>query len=334
MDNQLQGNQLQNNQLRKMGNSDLWLSPLGLGAWQFSGGKGFGSKFWKGINQEQVTEIIKISLAEGINWIDTAEAYGHGTSEQMIAQSLDTLKRQDPTFTDPYLADKWWPLARKATSIGHTISISRANLGNRIITLYQIHHPTSRSSLQKQLKEMAKLVGNNDIRYVGVSNFSAKQMRKTQAILEELGLVLVSNQVRYNLFDRRIETNGILNTAKELGIAIIAYSPLHQGLLTGKFHKEPERIKQLFWLKRIQYGFTKKNLERTKPLINTLETIANQHQATAAQVALAWLITAHGKTVFAIPGASSPAHVKGNIQAMQLQLTEQEIHQLRTASEL
>jgi aryl-alcohol dehydrogenase-like predicted oxidoreductase len=322
------------NRLRRLGNSELWLSPLGLGAWQFSGGQGIGSKFWKGLSQAQVTKIIEISLAGGINWIDTAEAYGHGMSEQMIARSLDSIEENSKNneYTAPYLANKWWPLGRKASSITRTISIRRAMLGERIITLYQIHHPTSISSLQSQMEKMTKLVENKDIRYVGVSNFSAKQMRKAHTILNNLGLTLVSNQVRYNLFDRSIETNGILDTAKELGIAIIAYSPLHQGLLTGKFHKEPERIKQLFWLKRVQYGFTKKNLEKTEPLIKTIEKIAIQHNATLAQIALAWLITANGETVFAIPGASNQKQVEGNLKAMQLCLSDKEITLLSKAS--
>lgn len=315
------------NELRRLGQSELWLSPLGLGSWQFSGGQGFGSRFWKGLNQKQVSEIIEVSISGGINWIDTAEAYGHGVSEKMIAKGLDNIDKNNK-YPSIYLADKWWPAGRTAASLTKTISIRRENLGGRIIDLYQIHHPTSVSSLKSQMKKMRNLFQNKDIRYIGVSNFSAKQMRKAHTILKELGLVLVSNQVRYNLFDRSIEKNGVLDTAKELGIAIIAYSPLHQGLLTGKFHDNPERIKSLFWLKKIQYGFTKKNLEKTIPLINELRKIANTHNASIAQIALAWLIRANNNTVFAIPGASSKKQVEDNLKAMKIILSKEEINRL------
>ncbi|MGG5371726.1 aldo/keto reductase [Enterococcus sp. AZ196] len=315
------------NNLRRLGNSELWLSPLGLGSWQFSGGRGFGSKFWRNLSQDQVSEIIRMSLSNGINWIDTAEAYGYGVSEQRISKCLEEINmNENEKCNNPILADKWWPLGRTAKSISKTISVRRKNLGGKIIDLYQIHHPTSLSTIEKQMAEMKLLVQNNHIRYVGVSNFSAKQMRRAHCILKKYGLSIVSNQVRYNLFDRSIEKNGVLDTAKELGISIIAYSPLHQGLLTGKFHDRPEAINQLFWLKRIQYGFTKKNLERTQPLIDELKRMGVEHNMSAAQIALAWLIRAHGETVFAIPGASNIEQVKGNIRAMNLYLTTEEIN--------
>ncbi|EBF5116993.1 aldo/keto reductase [Listeria innocua] len=316
--------------LRRLGQSNLWLSPLGLGTWQFSHRNGLGGKFWKEVNQEQVTQIIKTSLQGGMNWIDTAEAYGHGTSEQMIAKSLEEIDciHGEVNYATPYLADKWWPLGRRATSLSETISIRRSNLGGRKIDLYQIHHPTSISSLEKQMNEMIKLVDDQHIRYVGVSNFSAIQLRKAHNILQKAGVSLISNQVRYNLFDRRIEKNGVLDTAKELGIAIIAYSPLHQGLLTGKFHHEPEQLRNLYWLKKIQYNLTKKQLKRTFPLIKELENMAETHHVSAAQIALAWLICANKEVVFAIPGASSLTQIEGNIKAMQVELSSKEIQKL------
>lgn len=120
---------------------------------------------------------------------------------------------------------------------------------------------------------MYKLVKNGDIRYVGVSNFNAKQMRKANAYLKENDLVLASNQVSYNLFNRSIKNNGVLETSKELCAGIIAYSLLHQGLLTGKFNNNPELLSKMFWMRKAQYKINRETLKQTMPLINQLENI-------------------------------------------------------------
>lgn len=314
--------------LRRLGNSELYLSPLGLGAWQFSGGNGFGSRFWKKLSISTVQDIIRTSIKGGVNWIDTAEAYGNGASEQAIDTALSCIAEKEPTLSAPYLADKWWPLGRKASSLAKTIGVRRGFLGGRVIDLYQIHHPTSVSTLQKQIYMMKKLVTNGDIRYVGVSNFNAAQMCKTHTLLQQEGLQLVSNQVRYNLFDRSIEHNGILDAAKQLGISIIAYSPLHQGLLTGKYHQDPTQLQRLFWLRKAQYSLNEKTLQKTAPLIEQLQQLAQKYECSPAQVALNWLIHANSETVFAIPGASSSRHAQSNIGAMDFRLSTEEIQAL------
>ena len=121
---------------------------------------------------------------------------------------------------------------------------------------------------------MAKLAAAGKIQHVGVSNFSAKQMREADRVLREHGLRLASNQVKYSLLDRRIEQNGILETAKELGCAIIAYSPLEQGILSGKFHHDPALIKAISGPRKWSPAFQAKGLNRSKPLIDSLEQIA------------------------------------------------------------
>lgn len=317
---------------KRLGKSDLFLSPIGLGTWQFSRGNGFGSRFWGDISKQQIEDIILASINGGINWLDTAEAYGNGQSEQTISACLKSLADKQHISTDIWIADKWWPLMRSAASITKTISLRRTYLGGRVIDLYQIHHPTSISSLKRQMQEMAKLISSADIRYVGVSNFSAKQMRKAYNCLKEEGYDLVSNQVRYNLYDRTIEQNGILDMAKELGVSIIAYSPLHQGLLTGKFHNHPELLKNLFWLRKSQYSLTENTVKKTEELMAFLRNIAIKYNRTPAQISLNYLIHAHGNTVFAIPGASKMQHVEENISAMNFSLTSDEIEELSRVS--
>ncbi|MBO1305037.1 aldo/keto reductase [Enterococcus sp. 669A] len=296
---------------RKLGTTELALSPIGLGTWQFSGGNGLTSKFWNQVDFQTMKEILRISLENGVNWVDTAEAYGNGESERVIGRIIQELESEG--MTAPYIADKWWPLARTARSITTTIDQRLALLQKSTIDLYQIHHPTSFSSIEKQVEAMCELVYQHKISYVGVSNFSPKQMEKAHLYLQDAGAQLVSNQVCYNLVNRKIEQNGVLDTAKRLGISIIAYSPLQQGLLTGKFHEHPELMRQLFFLRKYQSGITEKKLQKTQPLIDLLKELGDQYDKTPAQIALNWLIHSHGETVFAIPGATKLHHVEQNI---------------------
>ena len=139
--------------------------------------------------------------------------------------------------------------------------------------------------------------------------------------------------MRYSLLDRSIEKNGVLDTAKELGITIIAYSPLEQGILTGKFHEDPIKLKSIGGFRRFMSSFREKSLERTRPLVEALKQVAAQHNASAAQVALAWVIRRHGQSVVAIPGASSVSQVESNAAAMELDLSEDEIERLAGVAE-
>ncbi|CAH1190948.1 Aldo-keto reductase IolS [Paenibacillus auburnensis] len=229
-------------ELRKLGQSDLEVSPLGLGCWQFSRGSGIVGKYWSNLEDADILEIVKASLEGGMNWVDTAEIYGGGKSEQALAYVLDQLKREGSIHATPLIATKWWPMLRTAGSITSTIDERIRCLGGRNIDLYQIHQPFSLSSIASEMKAMAGLVKAGKIRYVGVSNYSARQMTEAHRLLQQYGLSLVSNQVKYNLLHRNIDQNGTMAAAKELGISIIAYSPLQQGILTGRFHNDPAQI--------------------------------------------------------------------------------------------
>jgi aryl-alcohol dehydrogenase-like predicted oxidoreductase len=315
--------------LRPFGPTNLQLSPLGLGCWQFSNGTGLVGKFWPVLQSDMINEIVRTSYEGGINWFDTAEIYGNGQSEQLLARAL---REALPADSNTYIATKWWPLMRTASSIGKTIEERIRLLEGRTIHLHQVHQPFSLSSVSSEMKEMAKLAAAGKIQHIGVSNFSAKQMREADRVLREHGLRLASNQVKYSLLDRRIEQNGILDTAKELGIAIIAYSPLEQGILSGKFHHNPELVKAISGPRKFSTPFRAEGLRRSRPLIDTLELVASRHQATATQTALNWLIHAHGETVFAIPGASKIQHAEQNVKAMRFQLTADEIEEISKVS--
>ena len=175
------------------------------------------------------------------------------------------------------------------------------------------------------MNAMATLVKEDKIRSVGVSNFSVDQMLQAQTALEKHGLPLASNQVRFNLLDRNIEKQGVLSAAKDLGITVIAYSPLAQGLLTGKFHKESDLIKSLPFSRKREAG---RMLEKSRSLTVLLEEISSSYGCTPSEVALSWVINYAGDTVVAILGASKADHVVQNVNAMSLKLTDDEMRKL------
>jgi len=308
--------------LRSLGGSDLHVSAIGLGCWQFSKGKNLVGRFWPALPQETIAQVVKASVDAGITWFDTAEVYGGGESERALAHALTTLGIAPGTVT---VASKWWPLARTAASITATIDQRLRCLQPYPIDLYQIHQPFSLSSVSAQMKAMARLADAGNIRYVGVSNFDAKRMREAHRALAEQGLHLVSNQMKYSLLDRSIEHNGVLETAQELGISIIAYSPLEQGILTGRFHEPSNSPERLSRMRRMSGNYRPASLARSRPVIETLKEVAQSHEATVAQIALAWLVQAHGEAIVAIPGASSVRQVQSNAGAMQVELTASEM---------
>lgn len=311
---------------RRLGKTDIEITPLGLGSWQFHGGKGFGRFFWKSPPQEEVNKIIRTALDGGINWFDTAEAYGSGNSEKALATALGNAGKVD---SDVVIATKWSPMFRTARNIHRTISDRIRYLAPFSIDLYQVHFPSSFSSIEKQMDAMADLVREEKIRSVGVSNFSAEQMRQAHAALAKHGLPLASNQVRFNLLDRRVEKEGVLDAARELNMTVIAYSPLAQGLLTGKFHKDRALVKKLPLYRKRQ---ARRNIEKSLPLVTLLEEIAASYNCTPSVVALSWVINYLGDTIVAIAGASRAEQALQNIGAMNLKLSKDEMEKLDVLS--
>jgi aryl-alcohol dehydrogenase-like predicted oxidoreductase len=306
---------------RRLGKTDIEVTPIGLGTWQFSGGHGLIAGYWGEVPQETVNAIVKASLDGGINWFDTAEAYGWGKSEQALARALRAAGKEPGGVR---VATKWWPAFRRASHLRRTIDRRLGALDGFPIDLYQVHQPLSWSSVERQMDAMADLVLRHKVRAVGVSNFKADAMRRAHAALAARGIPLAANQVQYNLLDRRIEKDGVLAAAKELGITIIAYSPLAQGVLTGRFHEDPARVKTLRAPRRWRAVFRKKGLEASRPLVDELRRLGEAHGASPAQVALSWLITFSGDTVVAIPGATKQIHVADIVGAMRLELTATE----------
>jgi aryl-alcohol dehydrogenase-like predicted oxidoreductase len=307
---------------RMLGKTNIEVSPIGLGMMEFAGGGGLMGSVFPKINQEEKNATVKAGLVGGINWFDTAELYGAGVSEASLATALKATGKGDDEVV---VATKWWPLFRTARNIPKTIEDRLRFLNGYSISLYMVHQPFSFSSREAEMDEMAKLVKDGKIRSVGISNFNPEQMRRAYRKLQEYGLPLAVNQVRYNLLDRSIEMNGILETAKELGVTIIAYTPLESGLLTGKYHKNPELLKKksAFWRMRLRNG-----IEKSWTLVSTLEVIAVRYNATTAQVALNWVINSQGDCVVTIPGVTKVSQAQESAGAMKFKLSNDEISQL------
>jgi len=311
---------------RPLGATDIYITPIGLGMMEFSGGGGMMGSAFPIIDQQEKNAIVQAGLDGGLNWFDTAELYGSGMSEKSLSTALKAAGKKDQ---DVIIATKWWPLFRTARNIPKTIDDRLRFLDGYSIGLYQVHQPLSFSTPEAEMDAMDELVKAGKIRSVGVSNFNAGQMRRAHQQLQKHGLPLASNQVRYSLLDRRIESNDILKTAKELGITIIAYTPLESGLLSGKYHKNPGLLdkKSRFRRMRLQRG-----LERSRALMVLLEDIAARYKVTAAQVALNWVINSQGDSVVTIPGVTKVSQAQESAGAMKFELTGDEIAQLDTVS--
>jgi aryl-alcohol dehydrogenase-like predicted oxidoreductase len=314
------------NQLRRLGKTDLLVTPVGLGVMELAGGGGLLGRVFPLIPQEEKNAIIKAALDGGINWFDTAEMYGAGVSEQSLATGLKAAGKSDQ---DVLVATKWFPFFRTARNMKVTVEDRLRFLGGYSIANYMVHQPYSFSSPEAEMNAMADLVEAGKIRSVGVSNFNPARMQRAHAALAKRGLPLAVNQVRYSLLHREIETDGTLATAKELGVTIIAYTPVAHGLLTGKYHKNPALLIKMTGARKARMA---RNIERTRPLINVMDEIANKHQATIAQVALNWLIHFNGDIVVTIPGATKVHQAAESAGAMKFVLSAEELAKLDEVS--
>ena len=314
---------------RTLGKSDIEVTPIGLGTWQFSKGKGMAGAFWRSIDDDTTKAVVKAALDGGIDWFDTAELYGWGNSERDLAASLQALGVKPLSVT---IATKWWPFMRTSRSIGATIGERIACLEPYPIDLHQIHQPYGLSSIAAEANSMGDLVEEGKVKAVGVSNFSAAAMAKAQSVLARRGIPLATNQVKLSLLDRRIEGNGVLEAAKKLGITLIAYSPLAQGILSGRFHEDPSSIASVTGFRRASGSLSPSALRRSAPLVAELKKVAAAHGATASQVALSWLVSFWGDTVVAIPGASRPSQAAEAALAMRLELTRSELDSIDALS--
>lgn len=291
------------------------LSVIGLGTWQFYAPEwGYGRDYGKTVARPLVTRALDL----GINLIDTAEIYGLGRSERILGEALGD--RRDEAF----IATKITPVAPLAPVVEQRARASLRRLRTDRLDLYQLHWPNPVVGDGPAMAGMRRLVDEGLVKHVGVSNYGLARWQSAERALA--GPVL-TNQVRFNLVDRRPLVD-LMPFARSEGRVVIAYSPLAQGLLGGRYdadNRPSGAIRQANPL------FLPENLERAAPLIDALREIAHGRQCTPAQVALAWVI-GHPNVV-AIPGASSVEQLEANAAAAEIELTDGEAGQLSEAAD-
>jgi aryl-alcohol dehydrogenase-like predicted oxidoreductase len=314
--------------LRSLGNSGMMVTPIGLGCWQFSKQNNLAGKFWPTLEDDLITKVVSLSLEGGINWFDTAEIYGKGASEKALAKALQLAGKKPG---EVLIATKWWPMFRFASNISVSFDQRIEALNPYPIDLYQIHQPWGFSNEKSEVSAMAELFAQKKIKYIGVSNFSAKMMQSAWETLVKKGIPLASNQMSFSLLNRKIESNGVMETAKKLGISIIAYSPLAQGMVTGKFHDNPELLKNI-GLRKHTSLFKPAGIEKSRPVINLVKELSLKYNVTPSQIALNWVINYHGDMIVAIPGATKEFHVKENTGAMSFKLSDEDMLRLDKVS--
>ena len=291
------------------------VSAIGLGTWQF------GSRDW-GYGDEYASrtakEITLRALDLGVNLIDTAEVYGFGRSERILGETLQG--RRDEVF----LATKILPVLPLAPIVEQRAKASLKRLRTNVIDLYQIHWPNPVVPDTSAMTGMRRVVDTGLVLHAGVSNYS---LARWQSAERAFGGPVLSNQVRFSLADRRPLLD-LVPFASSEGRIVIAYSPLAQGLLGGRYDatNRPSGA-----ARRMNPLFLPENLERATPLIEAVREIAKSHQCKPAQVALAWLI--RRPNVVAIPGASSVEQLESNVAAAEVELTDGEDNQLEQAAE-
>lgn len=295
------------------------VTALGVGTWAWGD-----SLFWaygKEFGAQEVAEAFRASLAAGITFFDTAEIYGFGESERLLGQFSQ--QAQQPI----QIATKYFPYPWRWTrsQIVDALTASLERLQTDQISLYQIHWPIEFFlKTQDFMEVLAAEVKKGRIQAVGVSNYSAQQMTLAHQYLAEKGIPLAANQVPYSLITRQIESNGILEKARQLDVAILAYSPLAQGLLTGKYTAEAKV--ELQGARRLDPRFKPQGLTKLVPLFTVLQELAEKYDKTYAQIALNWLI-AQGK-VIPIPGAKNAQQAQQNAGALGWSLSPEEVTHL------
>lgn len=301
----------------------LTLPALGIGTWAWGD-----SIFWsygKEYDTESLHDAFKAAIASGVNFFDTAEIYGFGESERLLGNFMQEM-------TQPvHIATKYFPLPWRFSkdSVADTLTASLKRLQVASIDLYQVHWPLDFFMGQPTLMEaLADEVKQGRIRAIGVSNYSAEQMQRAYDLLAQRGIPLAVNQMQYSLLTRQIETNGVMQAAKERDIVILAYSPLAQGLLTGKY--TAENYTQPTGARRLDPRFSKEGLKKIEPLIQTLKEIGAAHDKTVAQVSLNWLVMQGN--VIPIPGAKNAKQAEQNAGALGWSLNSEELEQIAMVS--
>ncbi|MGH9668053.1 MAG: aldo/keto reductase [Bryobacteraceae bacterium] len=309
-------------QTKQLGNSDLRITPIGIGAWAM-GGNGWAFAWGPQDDQDSI-HAIHAGLDRGINWIDTAAVYGLGHSEEIVGQALKSISHRPYIFTK---CARIWNERReigkslRADSIRKEAEASLRRLQVDVIDLYQVHWPEPDEQIEEGWSEMAKLKEEGKVRWIGVSNFNASQMARAQAIAP-----ITSLQPPYSLVSPEIEES-ILPFAQANHIGVLVYSPMKSGLLSGKMTKERVAAMPADDFRRRTPNFQEPLLSRNLELVELLRKIGGRHGRTPGEVAIAWTLR-HPAVTAAIVGMRSAEQVDGVIGAASFRLSPEELGEI------
>jgi aryl-alcohol dehydrogenase-like predicted oxidoreductase len=300
-----------------LGTTGIEVTPIGFGTWAWGD-----SLFWgygKDYGEADLRLAFQAAINKGITFLDTAEIYGFGKSEELLGKFIKE------TNATTQIASKYMPLPWRFRSedLADAVTASLKRLRMPCMDLYQVHWPfPSLLSQEGLMNALADEVEQGRIKAIGVSNYNAEQMREAHKILARRGVPLAVNQMRYSLITREIESNGVMAAARELDVTILAYSPLAQGLLTGKYTatNPPSGARSM------DQRFKGAGLRKVQPLLEKLSELGEKYGKTQAQVALNWLICQPG--VIPIPGIKSAAQVEQNAGALGWELSAKEVAEL------
>jgi aryl-alcohol dehydrogenase-like predicted oxidoreductase len=309
-------------QKKRLGNSDMDLTPIGVGAWAMGGG---GWAFaWGPQDDDQSIAAIHAALDHGVNWIDTAAVYGLGHSEEVVARAIAGRSNRPYVFTK---CERTWNEKReirpslKADSIRRECEGSLRRLKVDAIDLYQMHWPEPADDIEEGWSTLVKLKEEGKVRWVGVSNFNAPQMERCRTIAP-----LTSLQPPYSAISPEVETE-ILPDCLQHGIGVIVYSPMKSGLLTGKMTKERVASLPEDDFRKRALNFQEPHLTRNLELAELMKRIGARHGRSAGEVAIAWTLR-HPAVTGAIVGMRSAEQAAGVMGAMEFRLSTEEIAEI------
>jgi aryl-alcohol dehydrogenase-like predicted oxidoreductase len=307
---------------KRLGNSDMELTPIGVGAWAMGGG---GWKFaWGPQDDAESVAAIHAALDHGVNWIDTAAVYGLGHSEEVVARALAGRSNRPYVFTK---CSRVWDDAGEITSGLNAASVRREceaslrRLGVETIDLYQIHWPMPDSDVEEGWGTLAKLREEGKVRWIGVSNFNASQMERCRAIAP-----ITSLQPPYSAVSPDVAAETLPYCAQH-NIGVIVYSPMKSGLLTGSMTKERVANFPNDDFRRNALSFQEPHLSKNLKLADLMKAIGERHGRSAGEVAIAWTLH-HPAVTAAIVGMRSAQQVEGVIGAMEFRLSADELAEI------
>jgi aryl-alcohol dehydrogenase-like predicted oxidoreductase len=302
-----------------LGKTEIKIPPLGIGTWAWGDSMFWG--FGRGYDETDIRQAFDSCMQAGISFFDTAEVYGLGRSETMIGRFLKADGR--PAI----LATKFFPFPYRLTkgSLQRALRGSLRRLQVESVDLYQIHQPFSPMPDSLLLRAMADAFREKRIRGIGVSNYDVKRTRRSAELLEGMGLTLASNQISFSLLNRKPEKSGLLALCRELGVTVIAYSPLAMGMLSGRYTADspPKDFRNR--------RYSREFLSRIPPLLDLMREIGGAHGGRSlVQVALNWVIA---KGAVPIPGVKNKRQAEDVLETLSWSLSGEETAQLDAAGE-